>query len=442
MQLEQWLAGLVRRRLPVLPSSRRALGRLLAEGDALSLEALANLTLSDPLMLFDLMRLCGSVSRLEASGKLPAVEQMLMLLGVDTVRSRFAALDTLSVAPGQLDADVAEEVRAMLGRGRIAAQIVKGWLALAGEPRVEDCFIAAEIYNLPACVYLLDSNTLTGKPPLQAAADAFGTDYPLLLSAFVRTLGLPAALGALLGPGSPNRQRGLLKLAVATAEGVDQGVWRAPWLAGVEAAARLCGASLDDALEVVQRAVLQVARSGTAPEYGFAARRLLALEGPVPLPLPRAHAAAAIDEARPDAAIREALRHLANDLGFSRVLYYRVDPAAACLRLRFQVGVREGEPLARLAPELGEGCLLSTLMSRAQCLFTPAHALEQLASRYGDALLTALGPGDKAFLSLWAQGVPLGLFVADNGAGGRAIDPATFNQFKALAAGLPGRTPA
>lgn len=432
MQADSWLQSVVSRRWPVLASSCHGARQMLARGsDQLSFEALANLTLADPLLLFDLLRLMAAQPALQSSGSMPAVEQMLMLLGSDGAARRFSTLHALQSSPGTLEPAVLEEVMAMLGRARVAAFIVKAWLSLAGEHKVEDCFVAAELYALPASLYLLDSNTLPNKPALQAVAEALGCDYPALLARFAKAAPLPEPLALLLGGGVPSRRRQLLKLAVATAEGVEQGAWRAPWQAGIEAAAQLIGVSYAEAYAAVVHAILQVARHAPVAPYGYAARRFLALEGEIP-PHVLPQAAPQLDAAaRIDLALREGLRHLANDLGFARVLFYRAHGHA--LHLKYQIGIRRGDALASLAPSLAPGSLLALLVSRPQSFMAPSHALAGLHAKYGDALLPALGAGDKAFLSLYAGGHPLGLFVADDGGAGAPIPPATYNRFKMLA---------
>ena len=54
-------------------------------------------------------------------------------------------------------------------------------------------------------------------------------------------------------------------------------------------------------------------------------------------------------------AIRESIRHLANDLKFERVLYYRYDQDAHALKLRYQLGLSEGHPLRKLPLALEPG---------------------------------------------------------------------------------------
>ncbi|MGL6070229.1 histidine kinase [Craterilacuibacter sp.] len=434
MQLANWLDSVAAKRWPILPQTHARLQLLLARGGArLRYEELANLTLSDPFLLLDLLRLLASSAALQRSDSLPAVEQMLMVIGSDRILARYRQLPAWPAATDARSAAVQEEVASLMGRARIAALIIKSWLSFSGEHKIEDSFIAAEIYNLPACLYLLQRQHLTNRPVLQDMSEQFALDYPRLLSAFIQRMPLPVGLNGLLGEGAPSRRRQLLKLAVATAEGVDQGWWRASWQVGIDAAARLMGVGYAEAYAATVHAVLHVARHSEAPAYAFAARRFLALEGEIPLMLEPALVPALDAGARADLAVREALRHLANDLGFERVLFYRLDQAAAVLRLQFQIGLKTGDPLLHLVPALTPGSLLTLLLKRPQGFLVPQHQRAQLQAKYGDAWLAMLGSHDVALLSLYAGSAPLGVFLVDNAISGHAIDEASYKRFKITA---------
>ncbi|RQW28965.1 histidine kinase [Rhodobacteraceae bacterium CH30] len=434
MQLDTWLTSIAAQRWPVLPQTHARIRQELARGsERLRFEVLANLTLSDPFLLLDLLRLMATSTALQRSGSLPAVEQMLMVVGSERIMMRYRQLTAWPEPADRHEFAVQEEVAGLMGRARIAALIVKAWLSLAGEHKVEDSFVAAEIYNLPACLYLLQHQQRLKKPALQQMAEQFAMDYPPLLAAFIQRMPLPEGLNALLGSGVPGRHRQLLKLAVACAEGLDQGWWRPAWQAGVSAAAHLMGVTYSEAYQAVVHAVLQVARNPQAPAYTFAAHRFLAMEGDIPLADEPCLPPSLDVVARTDLAIRGALRYLANDLGFERVLFYRLNEAGDTLRLQFQIGLKSGDVLLQQMPLMKSDGLPALLLGRPQgFLLTPAlHA--RLQVKYADAWLSALSGNDVALLSVYVEGRPLGLFVVDNAGSGRAIDDACYQQFKLLA---------
>lgn len=434
MDLANWLVSISRQRWPVLPATQQELKRILARhSDFISFPELANLTLSDPFLLVDLLRLVGSSQALQRSETLPPAEKMLMMVGLEGISNRYRRITALEPAPGSLDDIVIEAVGDWLGRARVGAFLVKEWLSLAGEYKVEDCFIAAEVYNLPACLYLISCNHLPAKPLLQQMSEACGQDYPKILEFFVRQLPLPTALLDLLGPGAPSHKRQLLKLAMATANGLEQGWWRPQWQLGIEMAAKTMGRSYADTYSAVIDAVLHVARQPVVPGYAFAARALLALEGEVPRPtVVRAPALSA--GAQQEAAVRETVRHLANDLKFQRVLFYRFDEASHTLRLRYQVGLEEGHLLRRMIVGMEEGSFFGLLTGKAQSFHASASLRAQLARRYQDPFLAQIGDGEFAAMSLFAGDELLGVFVVDHQ--GQPIVDADYHRFKALATRL------
>ena len=122
-------------------------------------------------------------------------------MGLEAVTNRFGRVAALEAEPGKLDEEVLEAVGDWLGRSRVAALLVKEWLSLMGDHKVEDCFVAALLYNLPACLFMMQRNQLPYRPLLQEVSDTFQCDYAQVLEQFIKLMPLPVGLNALLGPG-------------------------------------------------------------------------------------------------------------------------------------------------------------------------------------------------------------------------------------------------
>ena len=86
----------------------------------------------DPFLLLDLMRLVGASRALQRSEAHPTVEQMLMMLGLEVITARYRQIPALSTVHGKLDQEVVDAVGDWLGRSRVAAFIIKEWLAITG----------------------------------------------------------------------------------------------------------------------------------------------------------------------------------------------------------------------------------------------------------------------------------------------------------------------
>lgn len=436
MDLANWFQSISERRWPILPATLEGVKDACARhNDLISFTDLANLCLSDPLLLFDLLRVVGGSHALQRNESTPSVEQTLMLMGLEAVVGRFGKLSAMQPLPDKLDADVVEAVEDWLGRSRVAALIIKEWLSITGEHKVEDCFVAALIYNLPACLYLIYRNQLPDKPLLQEVSDHFGTDYSKLLEQFVRAIPLPVGLLTLLGSGAPSKRKQLLKLAMATANSLEQGWWRAPWNVGLDVTAKLIGATPQQVYLGVVQACLTVARQPRAPAYTYPARAILFIEGEYKRPeMKKAASLASPDQL--EQGIRESIRHLSNDLKYERVLYYRYDHDSHSLRLKYQVGLAEGHALRKLVLDLEPGSFFALLTSKAQSFHAPETVRNQLVRKYEDDFFEHIGDSEFAVMSLYLGHRLVGVFYVDNSRSGRAIDDTSYHRFKELVARL------
>lgn len=431
MDIANWLTSLSENRWPILPATAVEVRQMLSRhSDRIVFSELANLTLSDPFLLLDLMRMVGASRALQRSEAQPTVEQMLMMLGLEAITTRYRQIPALTAVHGKLDQEVVDAVGDWLGRSRVAAFIIKEWLAITGDYKVEDCFIAALVYNLPACLYLIYRNRQPAAPLLHEVSDVFALDYPKIVEQFIMRMPLPSGLLNTLGAGPANRRKQLLKLAIATANAIDQGWWRPQWNIGVEAAAKLIGCPLADAHLVVQQAILQVARNPRALGYTYAARAYMYLPGPFPESNKQEEVASLTPEQQLEQALLESLRHLANDIQFERILFFRYDQPSHSLRLRYQIGLEGEHPLRKHIVSLEPGSFFALLTSRPQSFLAPASTRQQLSRKYQDAFFEHLGEGHFACMSVFAGKRLSGVFFVDNFRSNKPIDDDTYLRFK------------
>jgi len=431
MELNSWLQSIAQRRWPILPDTLTELRQACARNsDLIDFTDLSNLILSDPLLLFDLIRVIGGSRTLQRNESMPSIEQSMMLIGLETAVNRFIKLTPLEPVAGRLLPSVIEDVEMWLAHGRVAATIVKDWLSLAGEHKFEDCYIAALIYNLPACFYLLYSNHTSERPLLQEVSETFALDYPKLLEQFVWAMPLPMGLLGVLSTSAGNSKRKqLLRLAVATANGLVQGAWRPQWWVGIEAAARVIGVSADLAYQSVPLAVTHVARNPRAKAYSYPARELLMLPGsfhlPEMYPVPAHDGAAQLE-----LALRETVRYMVADLAFERALYLRYDADSHCLKLRYQFGLPAEHALRTTAVGLEPGSFFALLTSKAQSFRASLQARSQIGASYPDSFFSLVGDGEFVAMPLFSGHTLLGVYYADMGQQVTPISDAAYQQFK------------
>jgi hypothetical protein len=439
MEMNSWLQSIASRRWPILPGTLAELRQACARhSDLIDFTDLANLILSDPFLLFDLIRVIGGSRTLQRNESMPSVEQAMMLIGLESVINRFNGLAPLEPVAGRLHPSVVEDIESWLAHGRVAAIIAKDWLSLSGEHKVEDSYIAALLYNLPACFFLIYNNHTTERPLLQEVSEAFGTDYPKLLEKFVTSMPLPMGLLNILSTdGALTPRKMLLRLAVATANGIAHGTCRPQWWAGIEAAARLMGVVPYDAYRVVPYAVLQVARNPRAKPYGYPAREFLMLPGefdqPEMLPI-AAHDASGEFET----ALREAVRQLV-EVGCRRVLFLRYDAVHHCLKLRYQSGLDPHHALRSHAIGLEPGSFFALLTSRQQSFHAPQSARVRIGASYPDAFFGMLTGGEFAAMSVFDGHQLVGVFFVDDADEAGTVDPVRYQRFKECVLHLPVR---
>lgn len=430
MQLDNWLHSIAEQRWPILPDTLKLINTVYTRhADLINFTDLANLTLSDPLLLFDLLRVIGSSRALQRTETMPSVEQSMILMGLESVQSRFTNLNALTES-ARFPAPVLEAVGLWLARGRVAALTVKGWLSLTDETKIEDCFIAALLYNLPACFYLLMQKNVPARPLLQAVSECFETDYPKVLERFVQDLRLPTLLLGLLGSGNMSTRKQLLRLAIATANSLE-GHWRSPWLTGVTTAANLVNTSFNSAYHVVLDAVMHVAHSPRAVEYFYPARELLFL--PEFEPQKAKHSADTTKESSllaQEKALKSTIRYLVDKLGFTRVLYLHYIPELNSLKLRYQIGVEEDNPVCRQAVSLQTNNFFALLTSKPQSFHAAAAIRAKLTEKYKDDFLHYMGGGEFAAATVFLNSALSGVLYVDQGVSGKSIDEATYQHFK------------
>ena len=115
MELNSWLQSIAQRRWPILPDTLTELRQACARNsDLIDFTDLSNLILSDPLLLFDLIRVIGGSRTLQRNESMPSIEQSMMLIGLETAVNRFIKLTPLEPVAGRLLPSVIEDVEMWL----------------------------------------------------------------------------------------------------------------------------------------------------------------------------------------------------------------------------------------------------------------------------------------------------------------------------------------
>ncbi|WP_289830060.1 histidine kinase [Crenobacter oryzisoli] len=432
MNASDWLQSLSSQRWPILPASRQALDELdKKQLDLIYFGDLANLCLSDPLLLLDLLRAVSGSRALNRDDATLSVESVLLMAGLDSVLGRFRDLPAIAVT-ASLGAARVDQLTDWLGRARIGAYLAKEWLSLADAIRVEDVYLAALIYNLPACLYLMTQQRHQDGPLLSQIEEAFNVSYDQLVQQFIETLPLPAALLSLLDGANHDPRRTLLQLAVETANTLDLGWWQPAWNSRLATVAAEVNINQEQVYQTVVQATLAVARHARAPGYANPARYLLASP-----PLAPSNPTPVEDRLPPellDAVLRESIRHLANDLKFERVLFLLYDQPSHSLKLRYRLGLPEGHPLEKRLIPLQPASFFGQLCGKPQSIHVQSAVAAMLAKREPGGFVELAEAHEFAAMALFAGPTLAGVFYVDNARSGRPIDESDYQRFKALVA--------
>ncbi|MGL6046867.1 MAG: histidine kinase, partial [Vogesella sp.] len=131
-----------------------------------------------------------------------------------------------------------------------------------------------------------------------------------------------------------------------------------------------------------------------------------------------------------DVALRESIRHFANDLKLERIFFLRYDQPTHTLRLRYQVGLDDHDPIRKLAVSLEPGSFFNLLASKPQSFHAPAATRAQLARKYEDPFFSHLGDSAFACMSVFTGHTLAGVFFVDNFRSNKPIDDDTYQRFK------------
>ena len=435
-----WLDTLTLHRLPVLQATCTRVEEFRRmPSDQFNLADLSNVVLADPLMAFQVLRSTGRIERTRTFSESLNIEHALMILGANAFFEEFAKLTALESIPTMSQTGV-DQIISMMSRSRVAALLIKDWLSLMEEHRVEDCFVAALLHNVPACCFRAESGVDKSFPSLDAMARQAGfLDYKQMIERFIESQRLSDLLLDLLTtPPGFDRRRLLLKSAIEVANMLEQGWWR------IEVVEKIIGVShlLAKPFEVVWNDMIQlilaVARTPQVPGYALLARQLAAMPEPEQ-PISQSFLNLSIqwdpaNSAEPPAEFDEALswvvRFMAKDMAQERVIFFRHNAPQGQLSAAQFVGLNDDDTLIARPLQLSQHPFFASLGQKAQAFRCLPGQLERLRATFADDFFTRIGDHGFAAMSVVKEGRLLGVFYFDNCTSGKPVDDVVYQQFK------------
>ena len=435
-----WLDTLANHRLPVLQatcSKMDTFRNMAAANTQFNLADLANVALGDPLMAFQVLRSIGRIERTRTFSESLNIDHALMILGADSFFAEFKRLSPLENSPSLSQTGI-DQIIGMMSRARVAALLIKDWLSLMEEHRVEDCFVAALLHNVAACAYRVESGV--DKPFL--SLDALGRhagflDYKQMVERFIESQKLPDLLLDLLTePPSFDRRRLLLKSAIEVANLLEQGWWRNEMVEKITGVSHLLAQPFETLWQDMVQLVLSVARNPDVPGYQLLARQLAYMPEPEQpagqdfLSLNWDKAAASNQTSALDDALRWVVGYLARDLGQERVIFFRNDAAHKQLNATQFVGLNDSDDLIARPIALVQHPFFGNLVQKAQAFRCQPGQLDKLKGVFADPFFDRIGDHGFATMSVIRGDKLIGVFYLDNASAEKGIEEAIYQQFK------------
>ncbi|MBP9609025.1 MAG: hypothetical protein KBE25_06695 [Laribacter sp.] len=414
-----------------------------ADRERLNASDLANAVLHDPLLVFQLMRAVGQVERGRKLSDTLCVEHALMLIGVDPFFASFGQMPSIDTHPGMV-ARRKRTVAALLARARMAALLVKDWLSMIDEYRVEEYFTAALLYNVPLAFYAIDNDVELEGDVERAALRALGEQYPLFVRDILGATGMPGKiLDLLLGQDLElSRQRLLLRHAIHTANHLAAGWWTQEVQSHLRAVSGLVTQPEDTIWRSVINAALSLARVPYTRAYADPARVLpLIAEAPLVSENDFLELDWQSDDggevARYNLALSQAVRRVASTAGVDRVMFFQLDAGNGQLVSRYHIGVDVGDALVQQSIDPLAPGFFATFTTKPQAFRASAGQVPLLMERYPHPLWPLLAPQGFVLVSVFRQGRLAGVMLVDNQTRGAGVDDQAYARVKAAVAALP-----
>lgn len=435
--MKNWLRTMATEPLPIRSVSLDRLAHLRRTDESLlNVADVANVVLADPLLAYQLLRHVASIERVREPLTLTlGIEHAIMLIGLDQFFNRFGSLPSLEsrVAPAHMPA-----IRTAYARARFSAWLVKEWLALNEEHRVEEYFVAALLYQVPLCCRALDTALDPQATPDEVAKKRFGAPYDMVLSELLTLCRMPPQALEMLSQQSHetiDRRKLVLRCAIQITSRFDEGWWSKPVVHMLDNAADLLQQPRETLWQVLTQIALYLARHPAAGTDNDRFARELALLPIMPLVSENEFLFFdwSSDErmTQLDQSIRRTLASLSLQLGCDRLAFFAVNPTDQTLRNHYRIGFEHEDQLIGAVLSLDHNSFFHAFGQKTQAIRIAAPQLATIRSRFQDNFFVGVPENGCAMISLHKDGAFKGLFYIDNAQTGRDIDDVVYQSFKA-----------
>ncbi len=430
--MKAWLTGI---NSAVYPVREVTIQNLLAlkdkEESQINVSDLANVVLTEPLLVFQLLRHVGSLKRSRTLTETLSVEHAILLIGFNQFFNLIANLPILekSVPKNRVDCIVLAYSKA-----RLSAWLIKEWLALIDEHRVEEYFVAALLYYVPYCCKSIEFSFDLNDSLDESFKKCFSLPYDIALEGFLNVSSLPKqAANLLIQSHETDRRRLALRAAIQITSRFNEGWWSRPVNSMLQNAADLLQQQVEYLWQVMVQVILYLVRHSRGGDYRLFAQSILYIPSS---PIVSENEFLFLDwqdqsqeKSSITLSIRERLSSLALQLGVDRLSFFGFDSAQNLLINQYRIGFEHEDPIISQPISCGS-IFFEPFCRKTQAIRVASDQLEGVFSKFKDPFFKRAAASGFAMVSLVIDGEIHGIYYIDNYISGRGISDSVYLSFK------------
>lgn len=432
--MKSWLAGVA---TSVYPVREITIQNLLAlknkEESQINVSDLANVVLTEPLLVFQLLRHVGSLKRSRTLTETLSVEHAILLIGLNQF---FNLVDKLPILEKSVSKEKVACVMAAYSKARISAWLIKEWLALIDEHRVEEYFVAALIYYVPYCCKAIDFLFDINDSLDDSFKKCFSLPYEIALEGFLSISSLPKQASSLLIQShESDRRRLTLRAAIQITSKFNEGWWSRSVNSMLQNAADLLQQQVEYLWQVMVQVILYLVRHSREGNYRLFAQSILYIPSS---PIVSENEFLFFDwqdKTQDKSAmsmalsIKDRLSSLALQLGVDRLSFFGFDSSQNLLVNQYRIGFEHEDPIIAQPISCVSG-FFEQFCRKTQAIRVAPNQLDVVFNKFKDSFFKRSAASGFAMVSLVIDGEIQGVYYIDNYVSSREISDAAYASFK------------
>lgn len=430
--MKSWLAEIATSLYPVREVTIQNLLILKdKEESQLNVSDLANIVLTEPLLVFQLLRHVGSLKRTRTLTETLSVEHAILLIGFNQF---FNLISKLPILEKTIPKDRVDCIVSAYSKARLSAWLIKEWLALIDEHRVEEYFVTALLYYVPYCCKAIEFSFDLKDSLDDSFKKCFSLPYDIALEGFLNLSNLPQqAANLLIQSHESDRRRLTLRAAIQVTSRFNEGWWSKSVNSMLQNAADLLQQQVDYLWQVMVQVILYLVRHSRGGDYRLFAQSILYIPSS---PIVSENEFLFLDWQDKSQEknsitlnIREKLSSLALQLGVDRLSFFGFDAAKNLLINQYRIGFEHEDPII-MQPISCESSFFGPFCRKTQAIRVSSEQLNYISSKFRDSFFNRSASSGFAMVSLVIDGDIQGVYYIDNYISRREISDSVYASFK------------